>query len=210
MQIDKLVHLIESPVFVHVRLQLLDVEAPYHTYLLKSCYGLLMILPQSDAFRSLNDRLTAVCNLRDNLGVKPSMHISASTDGIFNTEDSSIYKAGLDAILLLDRFDKVMAMHQIAREAIQRNGHAHGMPNANSNDKVFGDHEQQTAVNKRNIKGLNFNNKSNPVSSLSTGTNIGPGTTTSLGNVSSTGPNQVATSSRQRAGIGAVIASGVK
>ncbi len=179
MQIDKLVHLIESPVFVHVRLQLLDVEAPYHTYLLKSCYGLLMILPQSEAFRSLNDRLTAVCNLRDNLGVKPS--ISASPDGIFNSEDSSIYKAGLDAILLLDRFDKVMAMHQNAREAIQRNGM--------HKEKVFVDHESS---NKRNMKVKT----SHPSSGLS-------------GNNATNGPIQVATN-RQRAGIGAVIASGVK
>ena len=76
MQIDKLVQLLESPIFVHLRLQMLDVESPHHAPLLKSCYGLLMLLPQSDAFRSLNDRLTAVCNLRDNLGIPPSISSS--------------------------------------------------------------------------------------------------------------------------------------
>ncbi|EED96467.1 predicted protein, partial [Thalassiosira pseudonana CCMP1335] len=60
MQVDKLVQLLESPVFVHLRLQLLNVESSHHAPLLKSCYGLLMLLPQSDAFRSLNDRLTTV------------------------------------------------------------------------------------------------------------------------------------------------------
>ncbi len=118
MQVDSLAHLLESPVFVQVRLQLLDVETPYHTYLLKSCYGLLMILPQSDAFQSLNDRLTAVCNLRDNLGVRPA--VTASIDGIITTESSSIYQAGLDAVILLRRFDNIMAMHRTARDAIQR------------------------------------------------------------------------------------------
>lgn len=119
MQIDKLVHLIESPIFVHLRLQLLDAEAPYHTYLLKSCYGLLMLLPQSDAYHSLNDRLTSVCNLRDNLGVRPSITASPST-GVIKNEHSSIYQSGLDSSDLLDRFDEVMTMHKEARAAIQQ------------------------------------------------------------------------------------------
>jgi vacuole morphology and inheritance protein 14 len=119
MQIDKLVHLIESPIFVHIRLQLLDAEAPYHTYLLKSCYGLLMLLPQSDAYHSLNDRLTSVCNLRDNLGIRPSIIASPSTGAIRN-DDSSIYHAGLDSSDLLERFDEVMTMHKEARAAIQQ------------------------------------------------------------------------------------------
>lgn len=119
MQIDKLIHLIESPIFVHLRLRLLDVEAPFHTYLLKSCYGLLMLLPQSDAYRSLNDRLSSVCNLRDNLGIQPSINASPTT-GAIRTTDSSIYQAGLDVTELLKRFDAVIKMHSQAREAIQQ------------------------------------------------------------------------------------------
>uniref|UniRef100_A0A7S3Q0X9 Vacuolar protein 14 C-terminal Fig4-binding domain-containing protein n=1 Tax=Chaetoceros debilis TaxID=122233 RepID=A0A7S3Q0X9_9STRA len=119
MQIDKLIHLIESPIFVHLRLRLLDVEAPFHTYLLKSCYGLLMLLPQSDAYRSLNDRLSSVCNLRDNLGIQPSINASPST-GAIRTTDSSIYQGGLDISELLKRFDAVIKMHSKAREAIQQ------------------------------------------------------------------------------------------
>ncbi len=46
MQIDKLVQLLESPIFVQLRLQLLEVDAPFHASLLKSLYGLLMLLPQ--------------------------------------------------------------------------------------------------------------------------------------------------------------------
>ena len=107
MQIDKLVQLLESPVFVHLRLQLLDVESPHHAPLLKSCYGLLMLLPQSDAFRSLNDRLTTVCNLRDNLGIPP---VSSSR--------SSSPKLGIDAkrqTALLSHFDTIMGYHRRAR-----------------------------------------------------------------------------------------------
>lgn len=106
MQIDKLVQLLESPVFVHLRLQLLDVESPHHAPLLKSCYGLLMLLPQSDAFRSLNDRLTTVCNLRDNLGIAPTNS---------SEKKSRLGKLSKRDHDLLSHFDKVMEMHRNLR-----------------------------------------------------------------------------------------------
>lgn len=46
MQIDKLVQLLESPIFIRLRLQLLEVNTKNHVDLLKSLYGLLMLLPQ--------------------------------------------------------------------------------------------------------------------------------------------------------------------
>ncbi|GAA5924143.1 Vac14p [Sporobolomyces koalae] len=60
-QIDKLVQLLESPVFTALRLQLLEPER--HPYLLKALYGLLMLLPQSSAFATLRNRLSAVSSL---------------------------------------------------------------------------------------------------------------------------------------------------
>ncbi|TDL29855.1 ARM repeat-containing protein [Rickenella mellea] len=57
-QVDKLVQLIESPVFTYIRLQLLEPEK--YPYLFKCLYGLLMVLPQSTAFVSLRNRLNAV------------------------------------------------------------------------------------------------------------------------------------------------------
>jgi hypothetical protein len=39
MQMDKLIQLLESPIFVLLRLQLLQQEAPSHPDLLKSLYG---------------------------------------------------------------------------------------------------------------------------------------------------------------------------
>lgn len=99
MQIEKLIQLLESPVFLHLRLQLLDVESTYHAPLLKSCYGLLMLLPQSDAFRSLNDRLSTVCNLRDNLGIPPNAGVQPSPMSVRQSE-------------LLARFDEVMNFHR--------------------------------------------------------------------------------------------------
>lgn len=60
-QIDKLVQLLESPVFMTLRLQLLEPER--YPHLLKTLYGLLMLLPQSSAFATLRNRLNAVSAL---------------------------------------------------------------------------------------------------------------------------------------------------
>ncbi|KAK9091465.1 hypothetical protein Sjap_024642 [Stephania japonica] len=58
-QLDKLVCLLETPVFSHIRLQLL--EPRKYMCLLKVLYGLLMLLPQqSAAFRTLRTRLKTV------------------------------------------------------------------------------------------------------------------------------------------------------
>ncbi|KAG9231430.1 vacuolar protein 14 C-terminal Fig4p binding-domain-containing protein [Amylocarpus encephaloides] len=57
-QIDKLVQLLESPVFTYLRLQLLEPEKYPHLY--KCLYGLLMLLPQSAAFAALKNRLNSV------------------------------------------------------------------------------------------------------------------------------------------------------
>merc|ERR1712107_183660 len=87
MQIDKLVQLLESPVFIHLRLQLaLGVDEPHHTALLKSLYGLLMLLPQSDAYKSLNDRLMTVCNLKEHVGIEDSTHEKNHGD-LLDTQD---------------------------------------------------------------------------------------------------------------------------
>lgn len=79
-QIDKLVQLIESPVFTceethlyrqelkgtncsvtDLRLQLLEPEK--YPYLYKCLYGLLMLLPQSGAFAALKNRLNSVSSI---------------------------------------------------------------------------------------------------------------------------------------------------
>lgn len=60
-QVDKLVQLIESPVFSYLRLQLLDPER--YSSLYKCLYGILMLLPQSSAFATLRNRLGSVGGL---------------------------------------------------------------------------------------------------------------------------------------------------
>ena len=57
-QIDQLVHLLESPAFAGLRLRLATPEMNIKLY--RALYALLMILPQSAAFRTLRARLDAV------------------------------------------------------------------------------------------------------------------------------------------------------
>ena len=57
-QIDKLVQLLESPVFTYLRMQLLEPEK--YPFLYKCLYGVLMLLPQSSAFAALKNRLNRV------------------------------------------------------------------------------------------------------------------------------------------------------
>nr|XP_049701356.1 protein VAC14 homolog isoform X3 [Helicoverpa armigera] len=54
-EVDKLVQLIESPIFAYMRLELLG--GAQSAELRGALYGLLMLLPQSDAFHTLRNRL---------------------------------------------------------------------------------------------------------------------------------------------------------
>ncbi len=57
-EIDELVQLIESPIFSFLRLQLLVPQE--QASLVRTLYGLLMLLPQSTAFGCLKQRLSCV------------------------------------------------------------------------------------------------------------------------------------------------------
>jgi vacuole morphology and inheritance protein 14 len=61
MEIDKLVQLLESPIFTSLRLQLLEPER--YPALYRALYGLLMLLPQSSAYETLKSRLNCLSSL---------------------------------------------------------------------------------------------------------------------------------------------------
>eukprot|EP01062_Namystynia_karyoxenos_P070882 TRINITY_DN66279_c0_g1_i1.p1 TRINITY_DN66279_c0_g1~~TRINITY_DN66279_c0_g1_i1.p1 ORF type:complete len:682 (+),score=204.65 TRINITY_DN66279_c0_g1_i1:135-2180(+) len=68
LQVDKLVQLIESPVFTSLRVALL--EPTENPYLVKALFGILMLLPQSSTFEDLHKRLKSVntlCNLHSSV-----------------------------------------------------------------------------------------------------------------------------------------------
>lgn len=149
MQIDKLVHMMESPIFIHLRLQLLNVEAPYHAQLLKSVYGLLMCLPQSDAFRLLNDRLTAVCNLRDNLNAsaKPNNKTSRIRD------DSN----AVNTAELLTHYDRVQLAH---REAAAKMASCLEQPSSEQHQRVSTSRSNVSPGGSNNFARLNYSQHS--------------------------------------------------
>jgi len=106
-QIDKLVQLIESPVFTYLRLQLLEPDR--YPYLFKCLYGLLMLLPQSTAFVALRNRLNAV-NSAGFLHIAPKPTAASSI--------STRSKMARDEIKwgeLLSHFRTVQSKHEKAR-----------------------------------------------------------------------------------------------
>ncbi|CRK17941.1 hypothetical protein BN1723_011453 [Verticillium longisporum] len=102
-QIDKLVQLIESPVFTYLRLQLLEPEK--FPYLYKCLYGLLMLLPQSSAFAALKNRLNSVSSI-GYLHITPRP--TASTSAGANFDRPNRLKGREEAIIkwgdLLEKF----------------------------------------------------------------------------------------------------------
>ncbi|XP_036424120.1 protein VAC14 homolog [Colossoma macropomum] len=109
-EVDKLVQLIESPIFTYLRLQLLDVEN--NPYLIKALYGLLMLLPQSQAFQLLSHRLRCVPNPELMRTVEVPKPASAKRA----TQPQVDYQE------LLQHFDRVQSKHLEVRH--QRASHA--------------------------------------------------------------------------------------
>ncbi|XP_035035764.1 protein VAC14 homolog [Hippoglossus stenolepis] len=120
MEVDKLVQLIESPIFTYLRLQLLDVEN--NPYLIKALYGLLMLLPQSQAFQLLSHRLRCVPNPELMRTVDESRYMDSKQQ----TASKRASHAQMDYNELLQHFDRVQSKHLEVRH--QRSGRASDHP----------------------------------------------------------------------------------
>ncbi|KAB5571617.1 hypothetical protein PHYPO_G00227090 [Pangasianodon hypophthalmus] len=107
-EVDKLVQLIESPIFTYLRLQLLDVEN--NPYLIKALYGLLMLLPQSQAFQLLSHRLRCV----------PNPELMRTVEGSNPAKRPA--QPQVDYKELLQHFEHVQSKHREVRH--QRTGHS--------------------------------------------------------------------------------------
>ncbi|KAM3597626.1 uncharacterized protein V6R79_007092 [Siganus canaliculatus] len=120
MEVDKLVQLIESPIFTYLRLQLLDVEN--NPYLIKALYGLLMLLPQSQAFQLLSHRLRCVPNPELMRTVDESKYMDSKQQAVFKRASH----AQMDYSELLQHFDHVQSKHLEVRH--QRSGRTSDHP----------------------------------------------------------------------------------
>lgn len=125
-QLDILVQLLESPIFVKLRLQLLEPEK--NPYLYKTLYGLLMILPQSSTFTSLKNRLSSVSHVTG-LSAPTAATISVSGPG---TPTSGATPAGTNSQLsikrkrvldMLEKFTKVQEKHEIHQKIPRHTSH---------------------------------------------------------------------------------------
>lgn len=101
-EIDKLVQLIESPIFAYLRLELLEVPCDQH--LVRALYGLLMLLPQTEAFQTLRTRLACI----------PSLHLECAHRGEAATVPKKLPEKlkEIDFKQLLAHFIEVQARHK--------------------------------------------------------------------------------------------------
>ncbi|XP_063441015.1 protein VAC14 homolog [Mytilus trossulus] len=110
-EIDKLVQLIESPIFAYLRLQLLDVQN--NQDLIKSLYGLLMLLPQSEAFKLLRYRLDCIPHYQLAL-----MNDKQKTKS--SVADQRPFVSHLNFLDLLQHFKQVQEKHRQKAIAVKQ------------------------------------------------------------------------------------------
>lgn len=131
MQIDKLVQLLESPIFIQLRLHLLETESAQREDLLRSLYGLLMLLPQSQAYKTLSDRLATVSSLHMHIGLINTHRLASGkangTTAISNSSSSSgalslttVIADKESASSLVVHFENVQGMHNDFRLGLLR------------------------------------------------------------------------------------------
>ncbi|PYH70688.1 uncharacterized protein BO88DRAFT_424249 [Aspergillus vadensis CBS 113365] len=139
-QIDKLVQLLESPVFTYLRLQLLEPER--YPYLYKCLYGVLMLLPQSSAFAALKNRLNSVSSIGlIHTGPRQTTLSSSSTTSSTSTYDRSTNSRlkrddpPIRWVELLDKFKIVQEKARRSQSASQRPFDADG-PSSSSNNNT--------------------------------------------------------------------------
>eukprot|EP00090_Calanus_glacialis_P024131 TRINITY_DN37461_c0_g1_i1.p1 TRINITY_DN37461_c0_g1~~TRINITY_DN37461_c0_g1_i1.p1 ORF type:complete len:694 (-),score=252.55 TRINITY_DN37461_c0_g1_i1:136-2217(-) len=99
-ELDRLVQLLESPIFTFLRMELLDGD----NELISALYGLLMLLPQSEAFSLVKGRLACVPHVQ-----KQDKHRDA------RKSKKKKFMDEIDFPSLLEHFQDVVTKHQMAR-----------------------------------------------------------------------------------------------
>ncbi|KAH7683471.1 Vacuole morphology and inheritance protein 14 [Dioscorea alata] len=118
-QLDKLIRLMETPIFAYLRLQLL--EPGKYTWLLKALYGLLMLLPQqSAAFQILRNRLKTVPSIAFNTDQlkrassgNPYSQILPVSEDIIRNQDSGNMHNAINFASRLQQFEHMQNRHRM-------------------------------------------------------------------------------------------------
>ncbi|XP_008813536.1 protein VAC14 homolog [Phoenix dactylifera] len=118
-QLDKLIRLVETPVFAYLRLQLL--EPGKFLWLLRALYGLLMLLPQQSAtFKILQTRLKTVPSyalnseqLKRALSGNPYSQILQITDDTNKTHDAGNMCSAINFPSRMQQFRNMQQRHRM-------------------------------------------------------------------------------------------------
>ncbi|EGX96563.1 Armadillo-type fold domain containing protein [Cordyceps militaris CM01] len=134
-QVDKLVQLIESPVFTYLRLQLLEPEK--YPFLYKCMYGILMLLPQSSAFAALKNRLNSVSAI-GYLHAAPRPTATSSSSSGYDRPNrlKGREEGGIRWVELLEKFRSVQ---ERARRAQRQNMDSDEVPSISLGELRIGD-----------------------------------------------------------------------
>ncbi|KAF7549791.1 hypothetical protein G7046_g8226 [Stylonectria norvegica] len=135
-QVDKLVQLIESPVFTYLRLQLLEPEK--FPYLYKCMYGILMLLPQSSAFAALKNRLNSVSSI-GYLHVAPRVSTSTASSSNFDNRPNRLKGREDGNIRWVELLEKFRSVQDRARRAQRHNLDGDDMPSLGVSELRIGD-----------------------------------------------------------------------
>ncbi|XP_072971988.1 protein VAC14 homolog [Typha angustifolia] len=117
-QLDKLIRLLETPIFAYLRLQLL--EPGKNAWLLKALYGLLMLLPQqSAAFKILRTRLKTVPssalsseNIKRSSSGNPYSQILQLSDDSKRNQDAANIHNSINFPARLQQFENMQQQHR--------------------------------------------------------------------------------------------------
>ncbi|KAG6152162.1 hypothetical protein E4U48_007097 [Claviceps purpurea] len=141
-QVDKLVQLIESPVFTYLRLQLLEPEK--YPYLYKCMYGILMLLPQSSAFAALKNRLNSVSSI-GYIHVSPRSATNSTSALSYDrpTRLKGREDSGIKWIELLEKFRSV----QERARRVQR----HNLNGEETSAAEMAEYRTETSLEHKNI-----------------------------------------------------------
>lgn len=124
-QLDILVQLLETPIFLKLRLQLLEPEK--HPHLYKTLYGILMILPQSSTFNTLKNRLSSLAHVHVPGGnLNPTGTTPVTTPGPSTTATPNLLSIRRKRNYeLLDKFTKVQEKHEHHTAERRKDGFLH-------------------------------------------------------------------------------------
>jgi len=108
LELDRFIQLLESPMFAHLRYELLDPKE--NADLVRALYGLLNLMPQTEQFKVLNSRLS---NLPKNPlnQPPPSSPKKAKKEGVGNKHPKDI-----DFSALLSHFCQLQNSHEALRK----------------------------------------------------------------------------------------------